>query len=115
MQKLNKKTKSVTIAEPEATDMAEISRQSSLLLISIASRAKQIITVVILCLVLVGAVSGMVASLFKPGHTGSTLDESLKILSAINNLHQMPGVLGAIQSNPSYTAHNQTTWNETTN
>ena len=115
MLKLNKKNKTVTIAEPEVTDQAELSRQSSLLLMTIASRAKQIVTLVILCVVLGAAVSGLVASLFKSGHTGSTLDESLKILSAINNFHQMPGVLGAIQFNASFADHNHTKWNETIN
>ena len=90
----------------------EIEHQTSRLISSLTTRAKQITTLVILCVVLVAAVSGLVSTLFKAGTTGSALQESLKILAAINNLQQMPGVLGAIQFN--YT-HNETTlpkWTE---
>ena len=59
--------------------------------------------------------SGLVSSLFKTGETGSALQESLKILAAINNLHHMPGVLGAIQFNTTYNDTSYAKWTEMNN
>jgi hypothetical protein len=84
-----------------------LEHETSRLIRTLTGRVKQVVTLIIIVVMLVACVAGLVTSLFKHSQTGTTLEESLKLLSAINNLHHFPGVLGAITSN------NNATWNAT--
>ena len=84
-----------------------LEHETSRLIRTLASRVKQFTTLIILVVMLVACVAGLVSSLFKHSQSGGTMEDSLKLLSSINNLQHFPGVLGAITSN------NNVTWNET--
>ena len=113
IKKVNKAA-SVSMLAVNGDEMAEdrleppvLEHETSRLIRTLASRVKQFVTLIILVVMLVACVAGLVSSLFKNSQSGVSMEDSLKLLSAINNLQNFPGVLGAITSN------NNTTWNET--
>ena len=85
-----------------------LEHETSRLIRTLIGRVKQFMTLIILVIMLVACVAGVVTSLFKHSQSGVTMDDSLKLLTALNNLQHFPGVLGAI------TNVNNTAWNETT-
>ena len=84
-----------------------LEHETSRLIRTLASRVKQFTTLIILVVMLVACVAGLVSSLFKHSQSGGTMEDSLKLLSAINNLQHFPVVLGDITNN------NCATWNAT--
>ena len=106
MKKVDKAT-SVSLIALNGDEPPALEHETSRLIRTLTSRVWQIVTVVILIIMLVACVAGLVASLFKQSQSGGTMEDSLKLLSALNNLQHFPGVLGAITSN------NSTTWNAT--
>ena len=92
--------------EMEANRPPALEHETSRLIRTLASRVKQFVTLIILVVMLVACVAGLVSSLFKHSQSGGSMEDSLKLLSAISNLQHL-GVLGAI------TSYNNTTWNET--
>jgi len=100
----------IETTEVQKTEASPVTRESFHLISTVATRIREIVSVVIMTIVLLVTIYGLVYNLFKSSNPTNTLEDSIKILETLQNLHAAHGAFAIPNIAPLLT--NQT-WNET--
>ena len=96
--------------EVQTSEAVPVTREQVHLISIVATRIKEIVSVVIMTIVLLVTIYGLVYNLIKSSNPSNHLEDSIKILETLQNLHPAHGAFAIPNIAPLLT--NQT-WNET--
>ena len=95
------------VDENRERESDQVAHETTRLIRTLTSRVREIVGIIILLIALFSIIYGMIVSLFKHSNPTSAMEDSLKLLNAINTLQGLHGAfaipnLGALQSNQSW-------------